>query len=195
LQVAEFRHLFSLVSAPERRANQTLFVTRGWEEIKKLMSPSLSTGLTADEMVKKLLEAFDHLSTMPFYLLHGDARPDNLLFERSETSVALVDWQGVALGPREWDIGYFLAQGLRVEDRRAWTDDLLDVYVSEYARYGEPPNRSEMARHIGKAAWFSFGVACSLFTVADTSSQKTIDLAASMGERALSLLGDSGELP
>lgn len=194
-QVAEFRHLFSLVSAPERRANQTLFVTRGWEEIKKLVSPSLSTGLTADEMVKKLLEAFDHLSTMPLYLLHGDARPDNLLFERSETSVALVDWQGVALGPREWDIGYFLAQGLRVEDRRAWTDDLLDVYVSEYARYGEPPNRSEMARHIGKAAWFSFGVACSLFTVADTSSQKTIDLAASMGERALSLLGDSGELP
>lgn len=193
-QVADFRHLFSLVSAPERRANQTLFITRGWEEIKKLVSPSLRTDFTADEMVKKLLGAFDHLSTLPFYLLHGDARPDNLLFDRNGTSVALVDWQGVALGPREWDIGYFLAQGLTVEDRRAWTDDLLDVYVKEYARYGEPPTRPEMARHIGKAAWFSFGVACSLFTVADTSSQRTIDLAASMGERALNLLGDSGEL-
>ncbi|MEY2626909.1 MAG: hypothetical protein RJB08_668 [Actinomycetota bacterium] len=193
--VAQFRHLFSLVSAPERRANQTIFVTRGWEEIKRLVPPNLRMALTANEMVERLLAAFDHLSAMPFYLLHGDARPDNLLFDRNGTSVALVDWQGVALGPREWDIGYFLAQGLRVDDRRAWTNDLLDIYVDEFAKYGQPPTRTEMARHIGKAAWFSLGVACSLFTVGDMSSQKTIDLAASMGERSLSLLRDSGELP
>jgi len=170
-------------------------VTRGWEEIKQRVSPHLRMDLTAKEMVEKLLAGLDHLSAMPFYLLHGDARPDNLLFDRAGTSVALVDWQGVALGPREWDIGYFLAQGLKVEDRRAWTDELLDIYVNEFAQYGQPPNRGEMARHIGKAAWFSFGVACSLFTVGDTSSQKTIDLAVSMGERSLSLLSDSGELP
>jgi hypothetical protein len=193
--VADFRHLFSLVSAPERRANQTLFVTRGWEKIREMMPNGLRFPFSAEEMVTRLLGALDQLGAMPFYLLHGDARPDNLLFDRSGMSVALVDWQGVALGPREWDIGYFLAQGLRVEDRRAWANELLDIYVSEHSKHGEPPTREDMMHHIGKAAWFSFGVGCSLFTVGDSSSQQTIDLAASMGERALSLLVDCGELP
>lgn len=193
--VAEFRNLFSLVSAPERRTNQTIFVTNGWESVRQLVPEHLRVEKSPAEMATLLVAALDHLSALPFFLLHGDARPDNLLFSREGDTVALIDWQGVALGPREWDIGYFLAQGLRTEDRRAWMSDLLDLYVSEYSRYGAPPSREEMALNIGKAAWFSFGVSCSLFTIADTSRQETINLSASMAERSLSLLIDLGELP
>lgn len=194
-EVAEFRHLFSLVSAPERRQNQTLFVTRGWEEIKKLVPESLHAPYSADEMASKLVAAFDHLSQLPFYLLHGDARPDNLLFLKDGSGVALIDWQGVALGPREWDLGYFFAQGLRTEDRRRWMDDLIDVYITESARRGTMLDKKDFMLNIGKAAWFAFGVSCSLFTIADTSSAATVRLAASMGERSLSLLYDANELP
>lgn len=195
VEVKEFRHLFSLVSAPERRANQTIFVKNGWERVRDLVPVNLCFEKSPDEMATLLVDALDYLSTKPFFLLHGDARPDNLLFTGDGESVALIDWQGVALGPREWDIGYFLSQGLRPEERRAWFNDLLDLYVTEHSRYGVPPERSEMLTNIGKAAWFSFGVGCSLFTIADTSRQETIDLSASMVERSLSLLVDCGELP
>jgi aminoglycoside phosphotransferase (APT) family kinase protein len=191
---AHHRRYVSLVSAPERRTNQEVFIRNGWEKIRALAPENLRVPFSVDHMISKLLAAFDHLSALPFYLLHGDARPDNLLFSRDGGSVALIDWQGVALGPREWDLGYFLAQGLRVEDRRAWTNDLLDLYDSVSGADKTSTARSEMLVNIGKAAWFSFGVACALFTVADISSQKTIDLAASMGERSLSLLLDFGEL-
>jgi hypothetical protein len=70
----------------------------------------------------------------------------------------------------------------------------LDLYDSVSGADKTSTARSEMLVNIGKAAWFSLGVACALFTVADISSQKTIDLAASMGERSLSLLLDFGEL-
>lgn len=193
--VAEYRNLFSLVSAPERRTNQTIFVQNGWESVRQLMPTHLRVDKSPAEMATLLVTAFDYLSALPFYLLHGDARPDNLLFSRSADAVALVDWQGVSLGPREWDIGYFLAQGLRTDDRRAWMADLLDLYVAESSRHGAPPNRDEMVRNIGKAAWFSFGVSCSLYTIADTSRQETIDLSTSMAERSLNLLVDLSELP
>lgn len=192
--VSEFHDLFSLVSAPERRANQTIFVRNGWESVRRLVPSEISPNRSCDEMIELLIGAMDYLSAQPFYLLHGDARPDNLLFSTDGGSVALIDWQGVALGPREWDIGYFLAQGLRVEDRRSWMSDLLDLYVSEYSTHGKPPDRRTMETNVGKAAWFSLGVACSLFTIADTSRQETIELSTSMAERSLSLLYDLGEL-
>ena len=72
--------------------------------------------------------------------------------------------------------------------------DLLDLYVSEYSTHGKPPDRRTMETNVGKAAWFSLGVACSLFTIADTSRQETIELSTSMAERSLSLLYDLGEL-
>lgn len=192
--VAEFRDLFSLVSAPERRANQTIFVRNGWESVRQLVPEHLRVTKSPDDMAANVVSALDHLSNQAFYLLHGDARPDNLLFLRDGAGVVLVDWQGVALGPREWDIGYFLAQGLQTNDRREWMSDLLDLYVAEYARHGTPPPRNDIEANIGKAAWFSFGVSCSLFTIADTTRQETLDLCASMAERSLSLLFDLGEL-
>lgn len=194
-EVSEYQSLFNYVNAPGRRTNQAAFVTNGWNELRAIVPEHLQFPYATETMAARLGEAFDHLGSLPMFLLHGDPRPDNLLFSRDGSSVALIDWQGLTLGPREWDIGYFLAQGLRTEDRRAWTDELLCHYINCVNDPSQGLDVEKMRANIAKVAWFSFGVACSLFTIGDTSSQKTINLAASMGERSLSLLRDSGELP
>lgn len=195
IDVAEHGSLFNFVNAPGRRNNQTNFVMNGWTRVRELVSPELRAPHSPEQMAEKLNNAFDHLGALPMFLLHGDARPDNLLFMRDGSGVALIDWQGLTLGPREWDIGYFLAQGLRVEDRRAWTGELVDEYISYATGSAEELNKAKILRNINKVAWFSFGVACSLFTIADITRDDTIALCRSMAERSLSLLYDAGELP
>jgi hypothetical protein len=193
-EVEKFGEFVMPASSEARRTNQRLFVANGWEKLRDLVPQRHYNSLSPDEMADRLVAGIDHLAAQPYFLLHGDARPDNLLFSRDSESVALVDWQGLMFGPREWDLGYFLAQGLRTEDRRQWIDKLVDHYISLIPKTAVSIDRKVFMTNVGKAAWFSFGVACSLFTVGDTSSEKTIELAASMGERSLSLLYDVGEL-
>lgn len=190
----EFSNFIMPASAEARRINQRMFVTNGWSKLRERVSVELRVSFTPEEMADKVVAAIDFLASQPYFLSHGDARPDNLLFSRDGTQVALVDWQGLMFGPREWDLGYFMAQGLRTEDRREWVNELVDYYIDLVAAKGEQLDRSTVMTNVGKAAWFSFGVACSLFTVADTSQQKTLDLAGSMGERSLAMLLDAGEL-
>ena len=193
-EVNEHRGLFNFVNAPGRRMNQAAFIANGWNSVREIVPEHLRVMDTPERMVERHGVAFDHLGSLPMFLLHGDTRPDNLLFSRDGKSVALIDWQGLTLGPREWDVGYFIAQGLRTEDRREWMDELIRYYISCVDDPTQKLTVEEMRTNIGKVAWFSLGVACSLFTVADTSLQATIELSASMAERALHLLFDAGEL-
>ena len=183
----------AIVEAPERRANQKLFIERGWDKLKELL-PSESVGVpSTDLLLEGIHSAYDRLAAEPKVLCHGDVRPDNLLFSRIHASVALIDWQGVALGPRSWDIAYFFAQGLRVEDRREWQSTLIERYVAASAALGTTVDATQIVENIGSAAWFSFAVACSLFTVADATQPSTLALAKSMGERAVNFLKDEEE--
>ncbi len=183
----------AIIEAPERRANQKLFIERGWDKLKELL-PAESVGVpNTDLLLEGIHSAYDRLAAEPKVLCHGDVRPDNLLFLKNQQSVALIDWQGVALGPRCWDIAYFFAQGLRAEDRRQWQSDLMSTYINESEMLGISIERSSLTANLGSAAWFSFAVACSLFTVADTTQPGTIALARSMGERSISFLKDEDQ--
>ncbi len=178
------------VEAPERRANQALFIEKGWDKLKDLLGAESAGVPDIETLTAGITSAYDRLGLLPKVLCHGDVRPDNLLFARNEASVALIDWQGVALGPRCWDIAYFFAQGLRVEDRRKWQSTLIARYVSTSAALGTTVDATQIVENIGSAAWFSFAVACSLFVVADTTQPSTLALAKSMGERAVNFLKD-----
>lgn len=181
------------IEAPQRRANQVLFIEKGWEKLKELL-PTESDGVPViEDLTSGITAAYNRLSTLPRVLCHGDVRPDNLLFVKNQASVALIDWQGVALGPRCWDIAYFFAQGLRVEDRRQWQSQLIARYVTTSAALGAPVDVTEIEQNLGSAVWFSFAVACSLFTVADTTQPTTLALARSMGERAIAFLKDENQ--
>ena len=181
------------VDAPQRRENQKLFIEQGWEKLKDLLAVESSGVPDVKTLAAGIASAYDRLALLPKVLCHGDVRPDNLLFSTDHDSVALIDWQGVAIGPRCWDLAYFFAQALRAEDRRQWQSDLISRYLERSESLGAPVKREQIVENIGSATWFSFAVACSLFTVADTTQPATLALARSMGERAVNFLKDEDQ--
>jgi hypothetical protein len=71
-----------------------------------------------------------------FAVIHGDYRPDNLMFPAHGAGVSAVDWQTVALGLPGRDIGYLLATSLDVEDRRAGERELVAAYHEALLAHG-----------------------------------------------------------
>ncbi|MEI7622773.1 MAG: phosphotransferase [Actinomycetes bacterium] len=63
-----------------------------------------------------------------FTLIHGDYRPDNLMFMPDGSVVTTLDWQTLGLGLAGRDIGYFLATSLEPEARRAHEREIVSAY-------------------------------------------------------------------
>ncbi|MDX8151815.1 phosphotransferase [Patulibacter brassicae] len=70
-------------------------------------------------------------------VLHNDVHLGNW-FRDATGRLGLCDWQAVVLGDGARDVAYALSTVLRVEDRRRWEDDLLDLYRDELAARGGP---------------------------------------------------------
>ncbi|MBG0815645.1 phosphotransferase enzyme family protein [Planomonospora sp. ID82291] len=66
----------------------------------------------------------------PPVLLHGDAWIDNLL-RRTDGHVVLCDWDGVAVGPREWDLVHTYHGQRRFGLTSADVDAFADAYGSD----------------------------------------------------------------
>ena len=84
----------------------------------------------------------DHLGawlmTRPdrFAVIHGDYRPDNLMFPAHGAGVSAVDWQTLAVGLPGRDIGYLLATSLDPAVRRAEERRIVECYRSALAEHG-----------------------------------------------------------
>lgn len=78
------------------------------------------------------------LSQAPPTLLHGDFRPDNVMFARGGTGapVAFVDWQVMLRGPGPVDVAYFLLSATDRDTRRALEMDVLRAYRQALTRGG-----------------------------------------------------------
>ena len=63
---------------------------------------------------------------MPWTVVHGDFRLDNLMFGGERVTV--LDWQTVRLGPSMSDVAYFIGSALQPEDRRANEEALVREY-------------------------------------------------------------------
>ena len=48
------------------------------------------------------------------------------------------DWQAVSIGHWSRDFAYAISTTLAIEDRRAWFDDLLRMYIDKMLGYGAP---------------------------------------------------------
>jgi hypothetical protein len=74
----------------------------------------------------------------PRCLVHGDFRPDNMMFATAQGGypVTVVDWQSYGLGCCMADISYFMAGALRIEDRRSHEGRLLRDYHASLVRMG-----------------------------------------------------------
>jgi hypothetical protein len=73
-----------------------------------------------------------------FSLVHGDYRPDNLLFgdKGADVPIATVDWQTLEVGNSGRDLAYFLGNSLLVEDRRQYEQELVNVYHNALMSFG-----------------------------------------------------------
>ena len=78
------------------------------------------------------------LSQAPPTLLHGDFRPDNVMFaaDGSGAPAAFVDWQVMLRGPGLMDVAYFLVSATERETRRTLEEDVLRTYREALARGG-----------------------------------------------------------
>jgi len=101
-----------------------------------------------------------YFAPRPVTLVHGDCRPGNMLFtgdadvhatNGSETDAApwplpgarvpdvvMSDWEAVNIAPLMWDFTYATVIGLRIGDRAAWLDRLLDEFLASLAAGGVP---------------------------------------------------------
>lgn len=68
-------------------------------------------------------------------LIHQDTHIGNW-FALPDGRMGMCDWQCIAWGGWALDVAYALAIGLRVEDRRAWEQDLIRVYLERLAATG-----------------------------------------------------------
>jgi hypothetical protein len=74
----------------------------------------------------------------PRCLIHGDFRPDNMMFGTPQGGypVAVVDWQSYGLGCCMADVSYFMAGALSAQARRACEEPLLRGYHAALQRLG-----------------------------------------------------------
>jgi aminoglycoside/choline kinase family phosphotransferase len=96
------------------------------------------TAEDADTLAAVPTHLADWLLTRPerFSVIHGDYRPDNLMFPAHGPGVSAVDWQTLALGLPGRDVGYFLATSLEVPVRREHERALVSAYHDALLAHG-----------------------------------------------------------
>jgi aminoglycoside phosphotransferase (APT) family kinase protein len=88
-------------------------------------------------------------------LLHGDAHVGNSYVDAAGRP-ALLDWQCVSTGGWAYDVAYYLASALTVEDRRVHERHLLAAYAACLAASGGPVVTADAAL-TSYTAYLSYG--------------------------------------
>ena len=141
--IARFQGGFWEAAGDPALADCGVFLTAGQSRIMQTiylltLAPALERFgdlFTAD--ARRRAEAFGsrieaHFATVskgPKTIVHGDYRGDNVLFGGDDPDgLAVIDWQGCGLGCGMYDVAFFLATSVAVEDRRRLERDALDEY-------------------------------------------------------------------
>jgi hypothetical protein len=78
-----------------------------------------------------------------FSLIHGDYRPDNLMFLPDDAGVSALDWQTLSVGLPGRDVGYLLATSLDRDIRLSHGPRLVEAYRTALAAEGVEVNAEE----------------------------------------------------
>ena len=131
--------------------------------------PAIPRGLIdlAPTIHEAVAEASLRLGVAPQTLIHGDMRPDNLLFLGDDArEFVVIDWQSVGWNAGAFDLAYFLGQSLDPALRREHERDLLARYLKRLADDG--------VSDYGEAAlWrdYRLGLVVSLFSPVGWSAE------------------------
>lgn len=112
----------------------------------------------ADRAVaERFIERYDHMVDLsledPHTLCHRDFRLDNMHFRADGTPVVF-DWGGVAHGGGLYDVAYFLAGSLDIDERRACGDALLARYLERLRESGVELPEGDLERWTKVGALF-----------------------------------------
>lgn len=161
-----------------------------------LLLEMLGDELDADDLricdahTQRLPTMLETIAEQPSTLVHSDLRADNLLFSPVDGHVTFVDWQGVGIGPPAFDVAYFFAQSLSVEDRRAHEDDLLDYYRTSLGERGIVLTNAEVRAGYAETFSYSLTIACALPVISDPNESRVRDLALAIARRSLEGIKD-----
>ncbi|OCB30183.1 hypothetical protein A5674_13825 [Mycobacterium malmoense] len=119
--------------------------TIGFEK-RTLLGLERSRELVPQELIARkgelwpgLMKALCRNVSGPTTLVHSDTHLGNW-YQDDAGNMGLLDWQCLGIGGWALDLSYALGSALTIDDRRAWEDDLLALYLAELAkRNGEPP--------------------------------------------------------
>jgi hypothetical protein len=122
---------------PEMAGFVTHAFGQAWPACRAVFADVLTPADIAlgDRLATSLARLMDAIAEPPVTLLHGDARYDNLLFDRGDADAPprTVDWQFVARGRGVQDIAYFLSQS---GDGAAIERDLVAAYHERLVERG-----------------------------------------------------------
>ncbi len=191
---------------PQLAEKSWLPATNGEHRVHNLVTLSrtglpLLIDMLGDELDDDDLRVFkahpDHLPHMldiiaaqPSTLVHSDLRADNLLFSPTGGSVTLVDWQGVGVGPPAFDVAYFFAQSLSVENRRAHEDELFDHYRNALEQQGLTLTAAEVRAGYAETFSYSLTISCALPVISDPNEPRVRELASVIARRSLDAIKD-----
>ncbi len=82
------------------------------------------------------LELLAQVSKLPYTLLHGDYRLDNVCFDEATDEVVVFDWQMVISGPLGLDLAYFISSSMGSDTTEDEINLLLEHYRSSLADAG-----------------------------------------------------------
>jgi thiamine kinase-like enzyme len=98
-------------------------------EIAESVSPQ-SLMSSRETMYAKYMKSLELNVAMPSGLAHNDVHIGNW-YVTPDGRMGLTDFQCGVLGHGSGDVAYALSSGLTVEDRRAWEQDLIKIYLEE----------------------------------------------------------------
>ena len=90
-----------------------------------------------DEITALTSRSFTMHSELPRTLVHNDPHLKNW-YIRDQSRMGLGDWQTVVKAHWSRDLTYTISTCLSVEDRRAWEQDLIRLYLKELGKAGVP---------------------------------------------------------
>ena len=90
-----------------------------------------------DEVWDATMRSVDQHNHLPKTLIHCDVHLKNWYIAKSG-AMGLSDWQIASVGHWSRDVIYTLTTALTVENRRAWEQDLVRLYLDVMAEAGVP---------------------------------------------------------
>ena len=94
------------------------------------------SGRFAETLGTRYVSHFGNLAAGPKTFVHGDFRSENCFFDNKGDVFTAIDWQGSGIGSGLYDVAYFLATSVTIENRRRIECSALKEYHAIVCRLG-----------------------------------------------------------